>query len=300
MKAVTPFTREEDALLTKGQEIYSQVCFACHGEDGRGGRVPGAANAPMLGPALASSPRVVGHENYVIKTLLHGLSGPIEGSGDHPDLMPGFRESSDEWIAAIASYVRNSFGNRAPLVKAGDVARIRAAHADRKTPWNTKELIASLPKPLIVDSGWKLTASHNQATAGQALTLNPWSSGHAQAPGMWLQVELPQPVTLTEVQFESPAMPVDTTPAVPGAPTRSGGGRGGPGAPAIPGFPRGYEVEVSTDGTTWKKVASGEGAGVLTDINFEPVQAKFVRLKQTATAGAVPWSVRRLKLYEAP
>ena len=300
MEAVAPFTPEEDALLTKGQEIYSQVCFACHGEDGRGGRVPGADNAPLLGPALASSPRVVGHENYVIKTLLHGLSGPLEGSGNHPDLMPGFRESSDEWIAAIASYVRNSFGNRAPLVKAGDVARIRAAHADRKTPWDTRELLASLPKPLIVDSGWKLTASHNPATAGQALTLNPWSSGHAQAPGMWLQVELPQPVTLTEVQFESPAMPVDTRPAVPGAPTRSGGGRGGQGAPPIPGFPRGYEVEVSTDGTTWKTVASGEGAGVLTDINFEPVQAKFVRLKQTATAGDVPWSVRRLKLYEAP
>ena len=79
---------------------------------------------------------------------------------------------------------------------------------------------------------------------------------------MWVQIELPQPAMIAGVQFESPAALVDTTPAVPGAPTRTGigGGRGGP-APQ-PAFPRGYEVVVSTDGTTWSnpgRARSGEG-----------------------------------------
>jgi len=296
MEAIAPRTPAEDAVLAKGEATYAQVCFACHGEDGRGGRVPGAENAPMLGPPLASSPRVLGHEDYIIKALLHGLTGPLDG-GNHPEMMAGFGQSSDDWIAEVASYVRNAFGNRAPLVKAGDVARVRARSADRKIPWHTTELLASLPRPLVVESAWKLTASHNEAIAGQALTLNPWTSGHPQTPGMWLQVELPQPVTLTAIQFESPPLAVDTTPAVPGAPTRTGGGRGAA-APTEPGFPRRYEIEVSADGTAWKAVATGEGSGRLTDINFEPVQAKFVRIRQTGEAPNVPWSVRRLRLYE--
>jgi mono/diheme cytochrome c family protein/glucose/arabinose dehydrogenase len=296
MEAIAPRTAAEQAVLARGEATYAQVCFACHGEDGRGGRVPGAEGAPLLGPALAASSRVLGHENYVIKALLHGLTGPLDG-GSHPEMMAGFIQSSDEWIAEAASYVRNAFGNRAPLVKPEDVARIRATHRDRRTPWHTTELLASLPRPLVTDSGWKLSASHNDAIASQALTLNPWTSGHAQAPGMWLQIELPRPVTLTEIQFESPPLPVDTTPVVPGAPTRTGGGRGAT-APTVPGFPRGYEVEVSPDGTSWTQVARGTGGEMLTDINFDPVQARFVRIRQTGEARDVPWSVRRLRLYE--
>ena len=37
------FTPEEQATLDKGKEIYTQLCFACHGDDGRGAPVPGAA-----------------------------------------------------------------------------------------------------------------------------------------------------------------------------------------------------------------------------------------------------------------
>jgi mono/diheme cytochrome c family protein len=296
MAAVAPFTGEEQATLDKGREIYTQVCFACHGDDGLGGRVPGSDNAPPLGPPLASSPRVLGPSDYVVNTLLHGLSGPLDGI-NYPDVMIAMGIQNDEWIAAIGSYVRNSFGNRAPFVTPGDVARVRKATAGRKTPWNTGDLVASLPKPLLTD-GWKLTASHNNATAGAALTLQPWSSGAAQAPGMWLQVELPRPAMVTALQLESPAVAVDTTPAVPGAPTRSGAGRG-TAAPTVPGFARAYEVEVSADGSTWSKpVAQGQGRGIVTEISFAPVRARFVRIRQTGTADNVPWSIKKLRLYE--
>ena len=104
------------------------------------------------------------------------------------------------------------------------------------------------------------------------------------------------------VQFESPAALVDTTPAVPGAPTRTGigGGRGGGPAPQ-PAFPRGYEVVVSTDGTTWSNpVAQGQGKGVVNEIAFTPTRAKFVRIRQTGSADNAPWTIRRLRILEVP
>jgi hypothetical protein len=124
-------------------------------------------------------------------------------------------------VAAFTSYIRNAFGNRAPLVSAADVKRARAATPDRKTPWTTANLEASLPRQMVVDPAWKLTASHNSATAINALSINPWTSGQPQQAGMWLQVELPQPATITEITFESTVAAVQEGPAVPGAPTRS-------------------------------------------------------------------------------
>ena len=121
---------------------------------------------------------------------------------------------------------------------------------------------------------------------------------------MWFQIELPQPAMLTEIQFTSTALAVDTTPIVPGAPTRTGipGGRGAPGAPppAPPplGYPREYQVQVSMDGTTWGlPVARGKSTGTLTDIAFAPVRTRFVRITQSGTADA-PWTIQRLRLYE--
>jgi hypothetical protein len=145
-----------------------------------------------------------------------------------------------------------------------------------------------------------VTASHNAPTAGNATTLRPWSSGYAQQPDMWVQIELPQPTLVAGVVFESPAAIVDTTPAVPGAPTRTGiGGRGGP-APQ-PAFPRGYEVVVSGDGTTWSKpLAQGQGKGIVNEISFAPARAKYVRIRQTGTAADAPWTLRRLRVLEVP
>jgi mono/diheme cytochrome c family protein len=300
MEAAAPFTTDEQAVLEKGREIYTQVCFACHGEDGNGGRVPGSENAPLIGPPLAGSSRVRGPSDYVVKVLLHGLTGPLDGT-TYPDAMIPMGMQSDEWIAAIGSYVRNSFGNRSAFIQPADVARLRAATASRKTPWTSTELIASVPRPALPES-WKLTASHNAQTASDATTLRPWSSGHPQSAGMWLQIELPQPAVVAGVQFESPAGLVDTTPAVPGAPTRTGGGgaRGGGPAPQ-PAFPRGYEVVLSTDGTTWSNpVAQGQGKGVINEIAFAPTRAKFVRIRQTGAAENAPWTVRRLRVLEAP
>jgi hypothetical protein len=99
---------------------------------------------------------------------------------------------------------------------------------------------------------------------------------------MWFQIELPAPVTLTEIQFTSSSI----------------GGRGN----AVSTFPRGYRVQVSDDGATWSPpVAEGSGTPGTTTIRFEPISARFVRITQTASLpDAPPWSMRLLRLYAAP
>ena len=148
---------------------------------------------------------------------------------------------------------------------------------------------------MVVDSRWKLTASHNTETAINALSIQPWTSGRAQQAGMWLQVELPEPTTLTEMAFESAVAAVQEGAAVRGAPTRSEFGA----VAGVPGFPRGYQVQVSMDGTTWgSPVAEGQGTGAQTLIAFPPTRAKFVRITQTAAVdNAPPLSIRRLRLF---
>jgi hypothetical protein len=54
------------------------------------------------------------------------------------------------------------------------------------------------------------------------------------------------------------------------------------------------------NGTAWTVAAEGQGAGSSTMITFKPVQAKFVRLTQTASAeNAPPLSIQQLRLYRA-
>jgi mono/diheme cytochrome c family protein/glucose/arabinose dehydrogenase len=311
--AATTFPPEEQAVIDKGKQIYGEVCFACHGDDGRGTPAPGLGT---LAPPLASSPRVLGHPDYVIKALLHGLSGPINGAA-YPDVMVPMGQNNDAWVAAIASYVRNAFGNRATPIAPADVARVRAATASRKTSWPVPELESSLPRLIVRDASWKATASHNPAVAPNGFGIQPWTSGDPQKPGMWYQVELPRVTQIAEVQFESGVVAAENIATVPGAPVRTAGGRarGGRGAggagtedaapppppPAPPksGYPRAYKLDVSADGTTWKTVAEGKGTGTATRITFAPVRAKFVKITQTADAtGAPPWTIQRFSLFD--
>jgi hypothetical protein len=219
--------------------------------------------------------------------------------------------NDDEWIASVASYVRRSFGNTGGFVTPADVARARAETAGRTTQWTADELRSTLPK-LLVNDGWKATASHNAGAASRAFSLTSWNTGVPQEAGMWFQVELLKPVSLTEIQFDSTAGTLQLVGGMvvnPAAPARAGGARGarGAAAPAGPppppppvGYPRFYKVDVSLDGTSWQTVTQGRGAGANTVIVFPPAQAKFVRITQIATDENAPaWSIQALKLYEA-
>ena len=145
----------------------------------------------------------------------------------YTELMIPMGANPDDWIAAVASYVRTSFGNTGGLVTPADVKRVRAEAGNRRTPWTVAELEASLPRAIPPDmTTWKLTASHNPTAATTALNLSGWSSQAPQAPGMWFQIELPQTAQVAEIQFISTA-----------GGGRGGGGGGGRGRGAAPGAP---------------------------------------------------------------
>jgi mono/diheme cytochrome c family protein len=281
-----PLTSEQQAVMDRGAAIYNELCFACHAPDGRG--TPKPELATTMAPPLAGSPRVNGHRDYIIKAVLHGLTGPVDGRS-YTDVMMPMGVNNDEWVAAIASYVRRSFGNSGGFVSPADVARVRTATGDRKTSWTIPELTASLPSQLQTD-GWKATASHNPDDAIAGLRLTTWSSGAAQAEGMWFQVELPNPEMITELSFQSPpAAERGAAVAAGGAPTNT---------PTGPGFPRGFRVEVSMDGNAWQRATEGAGTGPTTTVTFNPVSAKFLRITlTTGVENGPPWSVQSLKIY---
>jgi len=287
---------EQQNILERGGTIYNELCFSCHGEDGRGTPEPGASGSTMA-PSLAGSIRVNGHRDYVIKAVLHGVTGPIDGK-PYSQVMVPMGSNKDQWIADVASYIRNSFGNAGAFVTAQDVTRVRTEVGDRKTPWTVAELQASSPRVLVSDATWKASASHEAqptpqpnaaggfsylSSAAGALTFQGWSTGVPQQAGMWFQIELPSPFMLTEMQFTS---------------SMTAGGRTG--TPAVWSFPRKYRVQVSTDGTTWSvPVAEGDGSAGTVAITFAPVSARFIRMT-TTQEDAAPWSMRQVRLYEAP
>ena len=129
------------AQAANGAKIYGTVCGACHQAQGTG--VHG------MYPPLAGSEWVTGSEERLIRVILHGLTGEIQVNGEtYNSMMPPFGAAmKDAEVAAVASYIRSSFTNKAPPVTAATVAKVRAATASRKTPWTAKELAAFAKAP---------------------------------------------------------------------------------------------------------------------------------------------------------
>jgi mono/diheme cytochrome c family protein len=227
---------EERRSFVRGQAVFRELCSTCHGDDGKGTPMQGAAAGMTLAPPLAGQPRVIGHRDYIIKVLLKGLSGDIDGKTYQGGaVMVPMGQNTDEWIADVASFVRMSFGNQAAMVTPSQVAQVRMATARRTSPWTLAELVPSLPTLLTNQSDWKFSASVNTDAAANAISGiagGRWDTGVPQAAGQWFQMELPAEAVISEVQLES---------AVPGAARGRGAGPaagragGAAGAPAVGG-----------------------------------------------------------------
>jgi nitrite reductase (NO-forming) len=81
-------------------------------------------------PPLAGSDFLLADPERSIRIVLGGLSGPIVVNGAKFDaVMPSFAHLGDREIADVLTFVRSSFGNRAPAIRAEDVATARARSA---------------------------------------------------------------------------------------------------------------------------------------------------------------------------
>jgi mono/diheme cytochrome c family protein len=93
-------------------------------------------------PPLAGSELATDDDGKIIRIILHGLTGPVEVQGTtFEGLMPPWGPTlKDAEIAAVATYVRGAWGNKAAPVTVARVTAIRAATKSRKTPWTAAEL----------------------------------------------------------------------------------------------------------------------------------------------------------------
>lgn len=131
--AATP-AAQAPAQGPDGKVVYSTTCAACHQATGEG--VEGTY------PPLAGSEIVNGDEAKVVRIVLHGLTGPVEVAGEtYSGMMPPWGGVlKDPELAAVLTYVRSAWGNKAAPVTVSKVAAIRAATASRTTPWTIAEL----------------------------------------------------------------------------------------------------------------------------------------------------------------
>jgi mono/diheme cytochrome c family protein/glucose/arabinose dehydrogenase len=135
---------DELALFTKGKEIYARdgYCNTCHQPNGRGLSASGF-------PPLANTKWVTGNEERLIKVVLKGLLGPIEVNGkQYPGQVPMTPFEgllNDEDVAAVLTYVRNSFGNQAPAVQPESVKKVRAAIESKKDFYSPEKLLSEHP-----------------------------------------------------------------------------------------------------------------------------------------------------------
>lgn len=128
--------------MVLGKELFGN-CLQCHQEHGKG--IPGEF------PPLAASEFVTGDPRRLSGILLRGLKGELTVNGaKFNGEMPAWRDAfNDEEIAAIATYIRASFGNKAAPVSKEVVAAARKELAEQQGSWvaSTLEEWASKPVP---------------------------------------------------------------------------------------------------------------------------------------------------------
>lgn len=147
-KVVATAADPNDKVLKAGLVAYNATCINCHQADGMGN--PSLHIPPLVGTdwVLADGP------NRLIRVVAHGLKGPIKLNGqpfnaaglgamnpwlktaDNPvGLTPGE-------IAAVLSYVRNSWGNKASMVTEEQVQAVLEAEKgrDASESWTQEEL----------------------------------------------------------------------------------------------------------------------------------------------------------------
>jgi mono/diheme cytochrome c family protein len=108
------------AQITRGKQVYLEQCLACHQVD--------AGGVSGMNPPLIKTKQVLGDKTALIKIVLNGMQGvQIEGE-DYNGVMAPHPDLTDQQIADVLTYVRNSFGNKASAVTAAQVKTVRATN----------------------------------------------------------------------------------------------------------------------------------------------------------------------------
>jgi ubiquinol-cytochrome c reductase cytochrome b subunit len=108
-------TGSAPAAAAAGASVYTTNCAGCHAANGQG--------QPGMFPPLAQNPVVTGDPNAVIKIVANGLSGQVTVKGqNYSGQMPAWKgQLSNAQIAAVVTYIRDAWGNKASAVTEAQV-----------------------------------------------------------------------------------------------------------------------------------------------------------------------------------
>jgi mono/diheme cytochrome c family protein len=115
----------DQKMMTVGAQIYADECSGCHTRDGNG--------AAGIFPALSGSPAVQQSDpTSLLHVVLRGARSAGTDKAPTAPAMPAFAwVLNDDQVAAVVTYIRNTWGNAAPPVSAGTVRKVRDALVER-------------------------------------------------------------------------------------------------------------------------------------------------------------------------
>ena len=137
-----------EAQWALGRMLYHTHCSSCHHAGGQG--IAG------LAPPLRASEYVVGPAQRLVLLVLHGMTGPVTVRGrryappEVQPVMPGLKDNpafTDERLAALLSYVRHAWGNKATVIRPETIATLRARTGHRQDLFTEEELLHLEPEP---------------------------------------------------------------------------------------------------------------------------------------------------------
>ena len=109
------------AQMAAGEKLYNGACIACHEDDGSG--------APRVYPPLPDNANLQSADaSSTLRIILDGAQTVTTPRAPNKGSMPGYAaKMTDQQIADVTNYIRNAWGNAAPLVTADQVAKARRA-----------------------------------------------------------------------------------------------------------------------------------------------------------------------------
>jgi len=109
----------DPAVMRQGEAIWVDACSACHRMS--------AAGVPRFFPPLQQDANLQQRDpTTILHLVLGGARSTPTDKAPTPLSMPSFAwKLNDGQIAAVTTYIRNSWGNAAPSVSSGDVAKLR-------------------------------------------------------------------------------------------------------------------------------------------------------------------------------
>jgi mono/diheme cytochrome c family protein len=119
-----------------GKQLFTANCVACHQATGKG--------LPGVFPPLDGSEWVAGPARTVANILLHGITGDLEVAGTvYKGAMPPFNQLSDQELAALATFIRGNWSNKAAPIAPELFEQERKANP-RTTPFAGGEELKTL------------------------------------------------------------------------------------------------------------------------------------------------------------